>query len=44
MVMTNLPAEWQWRHRQRTNLWTQQGEESMGRIERVALKHIHHHM
>ena len=26
------------------DLWTQRGKERVGRIERVALKHMHYHM
>ena len=29
---------------QRRDLWTQWGKESMGQIERVAVKHVHYHM
>ena len=29
---------------QETDLWTEQGKEMLGRIERIALKHMHYHM
>ena len=28
----------------RTDLWTQQGKDRVGQIEKVALKHIHYHI
>ena len=45
MVLMNLFAGQQWRRRQnRTDLWTQRGKERVGRTERGAWKHKHHHM
>ena len=44
MVQTNLFAEWQWRRRQRRDLWAHCGREGVGRMERVAWKHRNDHM
>ena len=37
IVLMNLRTGKKWRCRQRMGLWTQQGKERMGQIERVAL-------
>ena len=38
-VLMNLSAEQQWRHRQKTDLWTQHGKERVGQAERSAETH-----
>ena len=41
MVLMNLFAEQQWRHRHREDLWAQGRKERVRQIESVALKHIY---
>ena len=43
VVLMNLYAGQQWRHRLEKRLVVTVGKERLGGIERVALKHIHYH-
>ena len=43
MVLVNLSAGQERRHRQRKDLWTQ-GVEMVGPMERVALTYMHYHL
>ena len=44
MILINLSAGQQQRHRHREDLWTRgrRGKERVGRMERTAWKHAHH--
>ena len=45
MLLMNLFAGWQWRYRHREEVCEHRGrKEQVGRMERVAWKHIHYHM
>ena len=44
MVLMDLFAGQEQRQRWRTDLWTQQGKERVGQIERVAWKYVHYQM
>ena len=44
MVLMNLNAGEQWRHRHREQTCRHSGEKRVGQMERGALKHVHYHM
>ena len=44
MVLMNLFAGQQWRRRHKEDLWTLEGSEREGQIDRVTVKQIHYHM
>ena len=44
MVLMSLFVGKEWKHMKRMDIWTQQGTEKVGDIEKAALTYIHYHV